>query len=725
MSERLERGYRRFGALVLSLLALGVMLCTLFWGDNIGLSDSGDFGRVFDTCALEGSSIPYCYQENYRMVLRGENFFSQAAHLLFSLEGVSHYPSIHLVFVRLSEVGNLALNYVTGADPAVYRVSVLGALYCLCMAALLFVLFRSFSLKRPGADLLIKGAAVLVLCDVGYVAYFNSLYSEPVQVLGLVAMAATGLRCLRLRDHPVREGVWFSLSCVLYGCSKLANLPAAGLCALCMAALLCLRGRGRGRWLPALGGGLAAALFLTVFLAVPGWMERITNYNAIFYGILKDVDEVRQEEYLQDLGLPEEMKVLAGTNYYTEQADLYKENAEWLAAVSEVSQFDLLGFYLSHPGRLLEEQTVAVAHSGAIRPFYLGNLGPQSPRLSFSSRFSLWSALRVRLPLDTWWFTGLLVLGGVLCLFLLLWRRERASFFLLAVAFLGALFYQFVIPIVTNGEGDLAKHMFAFVQLMDLLLLLLLGGLLHLCCRLRFPALTGAGVVAAALALALLTPVCAQWREEHRGHGGTLESGAYLSLGKTVWQVAEMSADRLTLLAADPVEERSFSQEGEFGSNFWETSDLRKWLNGEFLDRFSQEERALLLTGENPYVLAQGRRDAAVRGSRDFYCFHVPRFSDRGLESAWTGVTTDTVVLPDIGLIADLSRRGWQIAGDYWLETPYYSNSSMVRLAAEDGYLYMQDANTLHGVRPVVYVKSDIEVVSGSGSKNEPYVVRS
>ena len=70
------------------------------------------------------------------MVFQGDSPLEKLTNLLFGLDGIGTYPSIHLVFMRLSLVGNLALNFLTGQELAVYHVQVLGAIYTLCWAGL-------------------------------------------------------------------------------------------------------------------------------------------------------------------------------------------------------------------------------------------------------------------------------------------------------------------------------------------------------------------------------------------------------------------------------------------------------------------------------------------------------------------------------------------------------------------------------------------------------------
>ena len=78
---------------------------------------------------------------------------------------------------------------------------------------------------------------------------------------------------------------------------------------------------------------------------------------------------------------------------------------------------------------------------------------------------------------------------------------RRGEFYeLLLLTVLGAMTYQFIMPIISNGEGDLAKHMFAYVQLVDLLVVLILvwvGYRLSVWKKLRCPAVALAGGTAA------------------------------------------------------------------------------------------------------------------------------------------------------------------------------------------------------------------------------------
>lgn len=729
--------YDRSGPFLLAALAAVIMALVLFSGGGAGLSNNGDFGRVLSTNSLDyaESTGSFAYEDTFRMVFQGDSAGEKLWNLLFNLDNTAAYPSIHLVFVRASLAGNLALNVLTGQSLDTYHIQVLGLIYLLCYAGLLLLLFRSFKLPSLWCDLLVKLAVLFVLCDEGYITYFNSLYSEPVQMLGLLSMAVFGLRLLSRRGSPGWNAGWYFLSCVVYGWSKFINLPAAALCALGMGAVLFLRAEKKYRkWL--CGGAAACVAVLgAVYLSLPGWMDYETNYNAVFYGVLKDTTPEQTEQYLSDLGLPDYMAEYANSNYYMDRVAPARESEQFRADFSQVSKFDLLFFYLSHPGYYLEKLDVAMAHTGFIRPYYLSNLDSTHPRLTFAGRFGGWSWLRSQLPVNTWLAAGLITAAGCWAL----WQaaagrkgagRDKRSAALLVLTLLGAMAYQFLIPTVTNGEGDLAKHMFAFAQFIDLLLLLLLAWLgyrLSVSERAGRPAAVLAGGTAGALCLLLAVPAGISLVRERLPHDG-LEAGSYVQLGvwegePLLWQAVERQEDgSWLLLAAEAVDSRPFDRDGDLGSSRWSDSDLRAWLNGDFLtSAFDQSEQEMLVTGSHRVLLSIADRSLADSGFNDFFAFHVPAYSDRGMEEAVAMDCTDAVRLPDIGLMASLSRAGLLSGPPCWMDTPYFNNGSMVRILGADGYFYMRDAADIWGVRPVVTLAAETEL-TGSGSVGDPFI---
>lgn len=730
--EKLNKLYDRWGALVLALLALVLMCWTLFGAGGAGLSDNGDFGRILRTNSMEyaGEKTPFVYRDEFTMTFRGGTRAEKLGNLLFSTEGLREYPSVHLIFVRLSLLGNLALNLLTGSDLSLWRMEVLGAIYVLCYAALLYLLFRSFRLKNAAADILVKLACVAVLCDAGYICYFNSLYSEPVQIIALLGAAVFALRAFTKKGGPLLNAVLLCAFCTLYGWAKFINIPVGILgIAFFLAALLPSMTMKR-RAASLCAGVAGVGLLIGAYALLPKWMDNETNYNAVFYGALKGVDEAEAAQYLDELGLPEYMLKYAGTNYYMTDPEYaaVRTDEVFIEDFAAVGKVDMLRFYLSHPGRWISEQSVAVAHSAMLRPFYLSNKDGSSPRLTFTGRMSLWGELRVRLPYDTWLLSLLL---PALALFLLR-RCLRAGglgvggcvFVLLAALCAGG--YQFLSPILTNGEDDLAKHMLAFAQLVDLCTLFLIARLgVFLSERTRYPAAALAGTLILAALLGFFWRPAALALKEGAGHKQP-EAGALVSFGEyggepLVWTVTDTGPGELTLLLREPLDDMRFDPSGGYGNNLWADSELRGWLNGEFLESFTAEERLLIIPVSHDVVLSEENAGLAERGKWGFFCLHAPEYCAEGMEDALTMSVLDAVRLPDASLASEMGGA-LGLRGAVWLDTPYYSNASMVRFAAEDGYVYLRDASESCGVRPIITLRA--AEMTGKGSLREPFKVK-
>lgn len=688
------------------------MAFILFGGEGAGLSNNGDYTRIMKTNSLEfitPANVPYVYQAEFRMDFEGEG--AQAltpADLLFSLDGVEAYPSVHLLFIRASMAASMGLNVLIGAPMETYRVQVLGLIYLLCYAGLFLLLFRSFTLPKPGMDLLVKLLMIFVLCDEGYITYFNSLYSEPVQILGLLALAIFALRAFTGKGRLWVNITWLFLACTVYGWAKFVNLPVGALCILALGAVLFLKAGKKARLALTTWGLVCIVALGAVYFSLPKWMDEETNYNAVFFGVMKDATEEEQLAYLDTLGLPAYMADLSYSTYYSQRGVDGREAGSFKADFEEVSKFDLLFFYLGHPGLMLEKLDLSIGHAGFIRPYYLSNLGENHTRLSFLNGFAGWSYARSQLPFDTWLGNGLIIALGCFALWRLL--REKGDKKSVAIAtltvltVLGAIAYHLIMPIVTNGEADLAKHMFAFAQIIDLLALFLIARAGCILCKLKqikYPAAVLAGGLAVVIALGLFWPTA---------KGKTMTMGTWN--GKPItWQVVSRGDGKITLFATEAVAVLPFSEGGtdDFGSNLWESASLREWLNSEFLsEAFTPGERSALVEENHSILLSWPNNAMADSGYNDFYAFHIPRYSDRGVEIAYAKQADDYVRLPDISLLASQSRSGRLLDVPCWMDTPYYNNGSMLRILGNDGYFYMQDANLAYGVRPVITINSAI-----------------
>jgi len=181
----------------------------------------------------------------------------------------------------------------------------------------------------------------------------------------------------------------------------------------------------------------------------------------------------------------------------------------------------------------------------------------------------------------------------------------------------------------------------------------------------------------------------------------TVKTGDYLLFGRflgkpVLWRAIETGNEKGILVFSEKVlcfksfdasEGLSGMKEDSnrkmYGSNCWEFSNLRDWLNS--LDVKEIQE----------YVFERG-----------FSCRKYP--------------TAEAV--------SDCEYKSPLLNAErfcgYWLRTPYYGNSSYVRYVGEDGYVYHKDAfYGVIGIAPALYLKPDAVIIKGTGKKTALFSV--
>ena len=710
--------YRKHCGAFYGLVALLIILLVLFGGSEIGLSDNGDFSRVMRASGLAFGDVKprHTYVSEYAFSLSEGTRLQGVRHILFSSDGWKQYPSVHVILVRLSA----AVQYLFGASE--YRIGVLGVIYTVLYAGALGFLCHSVRLPRLWADVLLKTVLIVVEFDIGYVAYFNSFYSEPLQHIALLWFLGASIRTLTASRPSVFHLLACGAAALVYGWTKFFNIPVALLMALAVSVVSAVRWKRKALVLP----GVAVMLLLIgIWCSVPSWMDGETTYNSLFYGILRDVPEEEAQAYLTDMGLPEELADWRDTNYYLSGAvSSMQEEGLWDAA-SGVGKADLVRFYLTHPARFLHQARLTALHAGLVRPWYLANHGEGWPLMTYSHRMEMWSRLRSLMATDALWANAIITAVFVILACMYLPDREHLAFLVLPAALVCVLGYTFLMPVVLNGEGDLAKHLFAYIELTDLLLL---GGVFMF---LQPPAGVRVSVFRTAIlltAIVLLLPAglgeVSRRRSEHAPHD-TLETGAYVSLGtyqgqKLTWVVTDVDGDAATLLCVDTDISLAFDSSG---SNDWRGSSVQDWLNSAFLEGFSPEERALLQAQENPVILSNGLRAEAEQGDLEFACSHIPILCSRGYQRAYKIVTTDLVTLPDVDLVAAHAGDSTLFHGsDFWLETPYCPSTGLVRYVSREGYVLFGPADTEKQILPMIRITCPADR-QGSGTISDPFTL--
>ena len=689
--SRENRLYPIIGAVLVFVLSF----CVLYLGDNVGLSDNGDFRRVLLTNNLEyedDTDYYYLFKQDYKMEVEGNNYFTKAFSVLKTNKDWSNiYSSPHFIFIKLAKLMNLTDNLIHGRDETAFNIAWLAGLYVflLSLAAWgIFTFFADFKIQVKAAVLIIF---LFVFCDAGYLLYFNSFYGEPLQYVSLMMLLSVGLMLYKRPSIP--KVIYFYVSLYFFAGSKLANVPFSAIICLMGTVIMLLRSDRIFKRTVLISAAIALGLMVQMYVSIPDWMQQDTTYQAVFFGIVKESDT--PEEDLAELGVSPTYAVLQNTNAYMNEneypiditTDEFKEHF-----YDEVSKLDLMMFYLNHPTRLVEKMNIAIKNTAYIRPPSLANL--TDTQMTLTDKYSTWSKLRVKLkflysPITIYAIFILLTLYVILVDIFYLKRRSleepRKHYMMAGInALIVGLWLNLIMPIAANGEADLQKHMFLFIHCNDIMLMTLIIGMFTM--KKKHVTMSLAAVLATTFAFYVHIP------------NKTISFGEYE--GKRLkWEVVQRyNDDTMLITTKQSIGEMQFDKD----HNDWEQSSLREWLNNDFLAEFSEDDLERIVSTTNELILSYEERDKATAGDHThFWNFTKEQAGDLS-KTAYHYYLEDEVFLPTLDMLKDMS-----VKGSCWIQCPYAANDYMQRYMNKDGFILHTDVSNERGVRPVIKIKKD------------------
>jgi hypothetical protein len=446
-----------------AVLALAGALVTwqLFIPPIIGLADQGDFLRVLGP--LGYAPVPKGPEHKYWYLTR--TYIQDPSYREPRWEQITS----EMIPARIAiSVHNLFGN------PNAFDITVFGLMHALifllALARLLYVT-RDLTMYRT-----VWAFILLVTTDVGYVAYWNSLYTEPASCLWFLFLLAEGINLCKGHQVSVGSVLRWNVFAVLLITAKAQN---AALCIPLAAYGVASAWRSLDRKVhyAALLGSISVCLAgVSMYLSVPATTRVTAIYNVIFFAILPDSPDARSD--LQALGLNPDYAQYSGTVAWSLGTGV-ADGALVNALQANVSSFRLIEFYLRRPGRMWRRLEVLLPSSVSLRPEFCGNFDKSAGRLpgARSEAVALWSSFHKRcLSRIAALLIGALIVtvvgGGLVLLF---HSRRTASVrrfpelgICLAACCLTAFF------VAAFGDAwDNVKHQFLFNLLLDTCLVFL------------------------------------------------------------------------------------------------------------------------------------------------------------------------------------------------------------------------------------------------------------
>lgn len=371
--------FRRELCLALTL-AGALLVWQLFVPPIIGLADQGDFVRMLGP--LGYAPVPKGPEHKYWYVTR--TYVKDPSYR----EPRWEQATSEFIPARIA----IALNSLFG-NPKTFDITVFGfthAAFFLLALARLFYVTRGLAMYRVVWVLIL-----LVLTDVGYVAYWNSLYTEPASCLWFLFFLAESINLCNSREISIGPALRWSAFAVLWIAAKSQNAP---LCIPLAAYGLGMLRRtlDRKTYYTAVGGVVAICLAGVMMYRSLLPATRVTAiYNVIFFAILPESPDPQSD--LKALGLNPDYAQYSGTVAWSPGTGV-ADGALVNAMQDKVSSFRLMSFYLKRPARMWRHIDALFPTVLSLRPEFCGNFDRSAGRLpgARSQAIALWSRFHER-----------------------------------------------------------------------------------------------------------------------------------------------------------------------------------------------------------------------------------------------------------------------------------------------------------------------------------------
>jgi hypothetical protein len=463
--------------LAFGLLALAIISYVLFQYPQPGIADQGDFDRIMNVSGLR-VPLDNLNDPNFVRFLKYPVTDYQIYNLNI-LNLVNRWKTTSLTYL-ITLVSSICKLF--GHDT--FKTGYLAIAYSIMYVTAMYVTVKYLNIKNKVKLTLFALIGLLAGLDGNYLVWFNSLFGEPMMITTLMLYIAAWVYYIYHRHELLSEEKIFSkimfiiLAAYLFLGAKMQVLSALPIILIMVGKLIWDNRRLLKTYqIWVLGLFYCILIIYPLNLNLNDQDNSNRQYNAVFYGILKDSKSPTQD--LIDMGLNPDMAVDAGKHAFLDKSQYIKyvphTQITQQEFYSKISNGKLVKFYLTHPARFLQGMEYTASQAFTTTTF-LGKYAraySETPIREFN-RFTLWSSFREQyLPKNLWFLLSIYLVVLVISLRIYVKSQGlpevKARIQLLwGIICLGLI--QFPMPYVGNGEADTAKQLFLFNFVFDAIL---------------------------------------------------------------------------------------------------------------------------------------------------------------------------------------------------------------------------------------------------------------
>ncbi|MCX7714552.1 MAG: hypothetical protein N2171_02340 [Clostridia bacterium] len=433
--------------LIFLVLAVFVCIYTIFFPPVAGVADQGDFERVMQQAGLD-------YMENHSFYEYVEPLYKMKfTNPLFLIGLIPSTSYIYPIFIA-KIISHLLLRQY-------FDTRILAIVMCAIYISCCFVIFRAVKIKNQFLKILFAVLFIAVFFDGVNLTMFNSMYGQSMLLISLSMFIAACVLIIENWERLKKRYIvfLFAASIFLLG----AKLQCFVLLPFVFAVFIYIF-KKKSEYRRLICVFLCLLLWYTAgnYVLHSIMLNHDTQYNSVFYGILKDSENPAED--LKALGLNPDMAVDAGKHAYLDLGEYVyppRTNIMQEEFYDKMNNVKLVKFYISHPARLAKAMEITAKNA-----FYtyidLGTFEENSGKAPLESdyRFDAWSSIRNHFPKTLLFIIPMYTLFFVLGICEYRRHKNKYALVFLIVVCMGLI--QFPMPYIGNGNADIVKQLYLF-----------------------------------------------------------------------------------------------------------------------------------------------------------------------------------------------------------------------------------------------------------------------
>lgn len=206
----------------------------------------------------------------------------------------------------------------------------------------------------------------------------------------------------------------------------------------------------------------------------------------------------------------------------------------------------------------------------------------------------------------------------------------------------------------------------------------------------------------------------------------------YVQFAERLWRILSIDSEGNMKLLRDEVDvarvwddRYNVDLEGDYGVNDYKRSRIREYLDHQFNEAgyFTEEEKTIIINSD---LCIGGRKGSSTDNSGKLECaekfenqpmglIQLNEYMNASLEKTCTSPAKEQC--KNYNYLAKSN-------GNWWTITKDTDTTNSIYLIRDDGKILFGDANYEFLVRPTIVISKYVSLVSGSGSQEDPYIIK-